>query len=314
MPAFPPARCAEEKKFSGFFDIINKFHARTGIYFAAPVKNAPAAGLPYGKNIRRFGKLFANSSIKPLHGPDFNVSKGIMEQLCFINWPELKAGTLVKRYKRFLADIRLESGEIITAHCPNSGSMAGCSTPGRPVYFSESDNPKRKLKYTWELIEMPESVVGVNTLVPNRLIRQCAEKGAIPELTEYDKVRSEVRAGAHTRFDLMLEAGGARPCYVEIKNCTLVENGNGCFPDAKTKRGRSHLEELQRQVKLGHRCIMFYLIQRMDACSFMPADHIDPEYGRELRKAVKNGVEILVYDTEIDTRGIRLRRALPWRL
>ncbi len=234
--------------------------------------------------------------------------------MCFIKFPELRSGRLVKRYKRFLAEIRKDSGEIITAHCPNSGSMAGCSQPGRTVYFSESDNRKRKLRYTWELIEMPTSLVGVNTLVPNRLVRQAAEKGVIPELSGYDSVRPEVRAGAHTRFDLMLEGGRPQRCYVEIKNCTLIENETGCFPDAVTERGRRHLEELRRQAVLGHRCIMFYLIQRMDARSFMPADHIDPAYGKELRKAVKSGVEILVYDVHIDTKGIALRNVLPWRL
>ncbi|MFP4194216.1 MAG: DNA/RNA nuclease SfsA [Desulfosalsimonas sp.] len=237
-----------------------------------------------------------------------------MTQLCFIKWPELKKGLLIKRYKRFLADIRTENGDIITAHCPNSGSMTGCSTPGNHVYYSESDNPRRKLKYTWELIEMPDSMVGINTLVPNRLVRQCVQHGAVEELAGYDSVKAEVRAGAHTRFDLMLKGEEYRPCYVEIKNCTLVENGIGLFPDAKTKRGKNHLEELQRQVRLGHRCIMFYLIQRMDAGSFMPAHNIDPEYGKELRKASENGVEILVYDTQIDTQGIKLGRSLPWSL
>ncbi len=237
-----------------------------------------------------------------------------MEQLCFIKLPELTQGTLISRYKRFLADVRLETGDLVTAHCPNSGSMTGCSRPGQPVYLSVSDNPKRKLKYTWEIIEMPGSRVGVNTLVPNRLVRQCAESGVIPELSGYDRIKPEVRAGDHTRFDLMLTRDDAARCYVEIKNCTLVENGIGYFPDAKTQRGKNHLEELQRQVKLGHRCIMFYLIQRMDAQSFTPAHGIDPAYGAELRRAVENGVEILVYDVDLDLRRIRLGRALPWRL
>lgn len=224
------------------------------------------------------------------------------------------AGTLVKRYKRFLADIRLDSGEVVTAHCPNSGSMAGCCEPGRPVYISVSENPKRKLRYTWELIEMPGSLVGINTLTPNRLVRRCAEKGWIAELAGYDRVRAEVRAGDHTRFDLMLGRGESEQCFVEIKNCTLVENGTGYFPDARTERGRNHLEELQRQVRLGHRCVMFFLVQRMDARRFAPADAIDPEYGAELRRAVKNGVEILVYDVHLDLEGIGLHRCLPWLL
>ncbi|MFP4159364.1 MAG: DNA/RNA nuclease SfsA [Desulfobacterales bacterium] len=237
-----------------------------------------------------------------------------MAQICFIKWPRLYTGTLIRRYKRFIADIRTENGETITAHCPNSGSMAGCSQPGRPVYFSESDNPRRRLKYTWELIEMPGSLVGTNTLVPNRLVRQCAEKNVIPELAGYDSVRAEVRAGASTRFDLKLEGGGLQPCYVEIKNCTLVKDNTAYFPDAKTERGRNHLDELRRQVKQGHRCFMFYLIQRMDARQFRPADHIDPEYGKKLRQAVKDGVEILAYDVDIDTQMIRLGTAIAWHL
>ncbi|MFW6081753.1 MAG: DNA/RNA nuclease SfsA [Desulfosalsimonas sp.] len=237
-----------------------------------------------------------------------------MTQFCFIKWPPLHAGTLVKRYKRFIADISTQNLGVITAHCPNSGSMAGCSEPGRPVYFSESDNPGRRLKYTWELIEMPGSLVGTNTLVPNRLVRQCAEKGIFHEFAGYDSVRAEVRAGTNTRFDLMLEGPGLQRCYVEIKNCTLVEDGIAYFPDAKTERGRNHLKELQRQVRLGHRGFMFFLIQRMDARQFRPADRIDPAYGKELRQAVNNGVEILAYDVHIDTQGIRLRAPVPWQL
>lgn len=237
-----------------------------------------------------------------------------MVQKCFIKWPELIRGSLLRRYKRFLSDIRLDSGETITAHCPNSGSMKGCCQPGRPVYVSVSDNPKRKLKYTWELIEMPGSLVGVNTLVPNRLVRRCAEAGVIAELAGYEQIRAEVRSGDHTRFDLMLSSGDSQYCWVEIKNCTLVESQTGFFPDAKTERGRNHLIELQRQVTQGSRCVMFFLVQRMDAKKFMPADEIDPAYGTELRKAHENGVEIVVYDVDIDLAGIRLGDPLPWQL
>jgi len=237
-----------------------------------------------------------------------------MVQKCFIKWPKLFRGTLVQRYKRFLADICLDTGQTITAHCPNSGSMKACSQPGRPVYVSVSDNPKRKLKYTWELIEMPGSLVGVNTLVPNRLVRRCAEAGVIAELAGYEQIRAEVRSGDHTRFDLMLSNGNSERCWVEIKNCSLVENQTGFFPDAKTLRGRNHLIELQRQAAEGSRCVMFFLVQRMDAEKFMPADEIDPAYGAELRKAYENGVEIVVYDVCIDLEGIHLGKNLPWQL
>src|SRR6056297_1919109 len=231
-----------------------------------------------------------------------------------ICWPAFYAGTLLRRYKRFLADVELDSGVQVTAHCPNSGSMTGCSEPGRPVYLSHHDNPKRKLAYTWELIDMPASLVGVNTLVPNRLVAAAIRAGLVPALSGYAEVRPEVRAGARSRLDLLLtDTAGAR-CYVEIKNCTLVAEGAACFPDAVTTRGRQHLLELQELVAAGNRCVMFFLIQRMDAKTFGPADHIDPAYGRQLRRAVAAGVEVLAYDTIIDLEKIALGRPLPCRL
>ena len=229
-------------------------------------------------------------------------------------WPSLKTGTLIRRYKRFLADIRLSDGDTVTAHCPNSGSMTTCSEPGRPVYLSCHDKPSRKLKYTWELIRMPTSLVGVNTLTPNRLVYDAADRGIIDELKGYREIRREVRAGEHTRFDLMLTHKDGSRCYVEIKNCTLVEDGIASFPDAVTARGLKHLMELQVLAAAGHRCMMFYLIQRMDARLFRPADHIDPAYGKALRSAVENGVEIAVYDVDIDLKGIRLGKPVAYDL
>lgn len=222
-------------------------------------------------------------------------------------WPRLVPGTLVLRYKRFLADVKLRNGHVVTAHCPNSGSMLGCSEPGRPVYISRQRNPNRRLKYTWEIIDMPTSRVGVNTLVPNRLVRASTEAGVIPALRGYDTVRPEVPYGHRSRIDLLLEREGER-CYVEIKNCSLVEGGSALFPDAVTSRGLKHLVELQERVRAGDRAVMFFLIQRMDARRFKPADHIDPDYGRELRKAVAGGVEALAYDVDLDLAGIRLNR------
>ena len=204
-----------------------------------------------------------------------------------------------------------EDAHVVTAHCPNSGSMLECSEAGRPVYLSCHDNPKRKLKYTWEMIEMPTSLVGVNTMVPNRLVKAAIEAGKIPELTGYDLVRPEVRYGEHSRIDLLLEKGNRR-CFVEVKNCTLVKDAVACFPDAVTSRGLKHLVELQHQVRLDNRSVMFYLIQRMDAVLFRPADHIDPAYGKELRKAVQKGVEMMVYDVTLDYKGIQLNRKLPF--
>lgn len=228
-----------------------------------------------------------------------------------IYWPELHAGKLLRRYKRFLADVALDSGEQVTAHCPNSGSMTGCSQPGRPVYLSYHDSPKRKLKYTWELIDMPESLVGVNTLVPNRLVAAAIRAGKVCSLNHYETIQREVKAGRSSRLDLLLSNNGAGRCYVEIKNCTLVTEGAAFFPDAVTARGRQHLLELQDLVKQGNRCVMFFLVQRTDAEEFAPADHIDPAYGRELRKAADKGVEILAYDAAMDFEKIWLNRQLP---
>ena len=230
-----------------------------------------------------------------------------------LKWPRLIRGTLIKRYKRFMADVKLRNGHVITAHCPNSGSMLECSEPGRTVYLSRHNNPNRRLKYTWEIIDMRTSLVGVNTLVPNRLVKSSITAGKIQGLLGFERVRSEVKYGSNSRIDVLLENGESR-CFVEVKNCTLVTDGVACFPDAVTSRGLKHLKELQQQVRLGDRSVMFFLVQRMDAKVFKPADDIDPAYGKELRKAVRNGVEIMVYDVCLDLKGIRLNCPLPYKI
>lgn len=233
-------------------------------------------------------------------------------------WPPLMRGVLLKRYKRFLADVRLDNGEAVTAHCANSGRMTSCCEAGRPVYLSFHDNPRRKLKYTWELIEMPSTLngtpalVGVNTVVPNRLVAASLRAGAVPELAAYSEVRTEVKVGTGSRLDIRLDGEGLPPCFVEVKNCTLVRDGLAQFPDAVTSRGHKHLVELQRLVAEGMRCCMFYFVQRMDAERFEPAAEIDATYASELARAVENGVEILVYDVRIDLQEIALRRPLPY--
>lgn len=229
-------------------------------------------------------------------------------------WPELIPGILIKRYKRFLADVKLNvTGQVVTAHCSNTGAMTSCCEPGRPVWLSFHDNPKRKLKYTWELIQMENSLTGVNTLVPNRLVAWAIDAGDIPELDGFHNIRREVTAG-NSRIDLLLEKKDETRCFVEIKNCTLVENHIAKFPDAVSVRGQKHLKELQRLRTDTTRCVIFFLIQRMDAERFGPADHIDPEYGKILRKAVHKGVEALAYDVHIDLSGIRIRKRLPVEL
>jgi sugar fermentation stimulation protein A len=230
-----------------------------------------------------------------------------------LRWTRLIQGMLIKRYQRFKADVKLRNNHRVTAHCPNSGSMLSCSEPGRSVYLSRHNRPSRKLNYTWEMIQMPTSPVGVNTIVPNRLVRRAAATGKIDALKGYDSIRSEVRYGKNSRIDLLFEKEG-EVCFVEIKNCTLMEDGIGYFPDAVTSRGLKHLVELQEMIRMGSRCVMFYLVQRMDVKLFRPADHIDPAYGQELRKAVDCGVEVLAYDVNIDQVGISIRGVLPFEL
>jgi len=231
-----------------------------------------------------------------------------------LKWPQLTKGTLINRYKRFLADVRLDDGRTVTAHCANSGTMKACAEPGRPVYLSHHDNPKRKLKFTWELIDMPTSLVGVNTLVPNRLVKKSIETGRVRELLGYDEIKAEVKVSDRSRLDLRLRRNGGETCYVEIKNCTLVSDGDACFPDAVTSRGRKHLMELQSLLSTDTRCVIFFLVQRMDANVFYPADRIDPEYGKTLREVEKSGVEILVYDVHINLERIVLNNKLPYCL
>lgn len=210
-----------------------------------------------------------------------------------------------------MADVRLKNGDVVTAHCPNTGSMQECCESGRPVYLSHHDRPNRKLKYTWELIEMPTSLVGINTSVPNQLVFQSVKAEIIEDLKGYNDVVKEIKAGHNSRIDLLLTRNNNEQCYVEIKNCTLVKDGVAFFPDAVTHRGRKHLIELQQLVTNGNRCVMLYLIQRMDANAFKPANHIDPAYGLELSRAVNNGVELLAYDVYIDLEMISLNRKIP---
>jgi sugar fermentation stimulation protein A len=229
-------------------------------------------------------------------------------------WPELVPGKLVKRYKRFLADVKLGNGQLVTAHCPNTGSMIGCSEPGSPVFLTYHDDPKRKLNHTWQLIQTPASLVGVNTMIPNRLVERSIRAGVIPEFKSAVNVRREVSIGNRSRIDLQLINADGRACYIEIKNCTLVEDGIARFPDAVTARGVKHLNELERLCAQGNQCVMFYFIQRMDACGFQPADHIDPAYGATLRRVTKNGVQVMAYDVHVDLRGIRLRRPIACKI
>lgn len=219
---------------------------------------------------------------------------------------------LIRRYQRFLADVELEDGSTLTVHCPNTGAMTGCMRPGGDIWLSLSDNPKRKYAYTWELAQMPDSLVGINTLNANRLVKLALMLGAISEISARGAVRSETKSGA-SRLDFMV-AGLKHTAYIEVKNCTLVREGMAAFPDAVTLRGQKHLQELTLLAKEGHEAVIFYLVQRMDAQAFRPAYDIDPAYASLLRKAYGAGVKIVVYDTVINADKIALGRSLPFDL
>ncbi|MGD9868664.1 MAG: DNA/RNA nuclease SfsA [Hyphomicrobiales bacterium] len=223
----------------------------------------------------------------------------------------LVPGTLLKRYKRFLADIRLGDGETITAHCANPGSMLGLAEPGMKVWLSRSDSPTRKLKYSWELVEAgpcdPPCLVGINTGHPNRLVADAIGASAIAELTGYDSLRREVKYGRNSRIDLLLEKTGAPPCYVEIKNVHLMREAHRAeFPDSVTARGAKHLAELAREAERGSRAVMLYLVQRPDAKSFSLARDIDPAYAAAFAEARAAGVEALCYRCDISPEEIAL--------
>ena len=222
----------------------------------------------------------------------------------------LYPGTLIRRYQRFLADVELSDGTVVTAHCPNSGSMMGCAIPGNPVLLSLSPNPARKYQYTWELVYADGQWVGINTGLPNRLVREGIETGTIAELQGYDVIRGEVPYGERSRIDFLLEGSRGR-CFVEVKNVTLVEGAVALFPDAVTTRGQKHLRELMRVVREGGRGVIFFVVQRGDGTSVAPADAIDPEYGRLLREALASGVEALAYRAVVAPEGVYLDHPLP---
>lgn len=222
-------------------------------------------------------------------------------------------GRFVRRYKRFLAEVQLESGEMVTAHCPNPGSMLGLLHSNSLVYLSYHDNPRRKLQYTWELVKPGSAWVLVNTLIANQLAAEALNLRRIPALTGYESIRREVWWEAHSRLDFMLCRGEER-CYVEVKSVTLAEKHIARFPDAKTARGRKHLQALTEAVKHGHRGVMLFLVNRADCHSFAPAAAIDPLYAEALRQAHQQGVEILVYRWQIRLPYVAIDRPLPYDL
>ncbi len=224
-------------------------------------------------------------------------------------WGPLVEGRLARRYKRFLADVEID-GRVVTAHTPNTGRMIGCSEPGRAVWLSRHESPSRKYPLTLEMIAMPTALVGVNTMVPNRLMAEAARQGLLRELSGPARVETEVASG-RSRLDLRLTEPDGAAVMVEVKNCTLAENGTAYFPDAVTARGARHLEELAALVRAGSRAAIAVLVQRADAERFSPADHIDPEWGRQLRLALAAGVEIWAYRADLTLTGVSLGPSLP---
>jgi len=227
-------------------------------------------------------------------------------------------GKLVKRYKRFLTDVELENGDIVTAHCANSGSMLSVNEPGAPVWLSPANDPKRKLKYTWELIQIGEALVGINTQHPNAIVAEAIEAGHIAELIGYDTLKREVKYGQNSRIDVFLTSATKPDCYVEVKNTTmrrdLSDGAPAEFPDSVTARGAKHLVELGNMVKQGHRAVMFYLVQRDDAQAFTVAADIDPTYAQHLDEAMKIGVEVVAYTCHLSPEEILVTTPVEVRL
>jgi len=222
---------------------------------------------------------------------------------------------LILREKRFLAHVRLDSGETVVAHTNNSGRMTGCSDPGSVVWLSPADRPSRKLKWTWEIVHVgpSEIPVGINTILPNKLVAEAIAEGRIPELPSDWKIKAEARYGEEgSRADLLLTGPGQR-IWIEVKNVTLVREEAAAFPDAPTARGRKHLRELGRQVAGGDRGVLFFVVQRGDANSVGPAGDIDPAYGVAFEEAVDAGVEVLAWSASVTPEEIRLDRPLPVR-
>lgn len=225
----------------------------------------------------------------------------------------LTEGILLRRYKRFLSDIKLLDGSTITAHCPNTGSMLSCSTPGSSVFLSHSDNTARKYPHTLEMIKVGPTWVGVNTARTNGLVMEAIRSGCISEFAGADGIYPERKTSSHNRLDLMVSHAGCTS-YIEVKSCSLAVDGCAMFPDAVTTRGAKHLQELTRLAQEGFGAAIFFLVQRMDADHFAPATHIDPVYGKALLQAKASGVRVLVYQAEVSPEGIQIVNGLPFVL
>jgi sugar fermentation stimulation protein A len=225
----------------------------------------------------------------------------------------LVPGTLIRRYKRFLADVLLENGREVTAHCPNPGAMMGLSEPGMRIWLEPNDDPKKKLKFGWRLVELGLGhMAGIDTSVPNRIVFEALTEGRIAALTGYSDIRPEQRYGENSRIDFLLREPGRPDAYVEVKNVHLRREGDWAeFPDCVTARGAKHLNELARIAEAGGRAVMLYIVQRTDCAQFRLAPDLDPAYAAAFDTARERGVEMLCHATAIDRHGITLTRSLP---
>lgn len=221
---------------------------------------------------------------------------------------------MIKRYKRFLADVQLSDGTIVIAHCPNTGAMTGCAEPGWDVWLSKSNNPKRKLLYTWEVVLTDQHHwIGINTQKANLLVKDAIQENKVAELTGYQTLKAEVKFGEeNSRIDFLLTDPEKIDCYVEVKSVTLLDNNAGYFPDAKTLRGQKHLRELSIIASQGKRAVLLFCVQHTGIQSVQVAKHIDPDYAKQLKQAMLNGVEILCYGCEIDSEKIYINQSLPF--
>ena len=225
----------------------------------------------------------------------------------------LERGTLVARYKRFFADVALDDGREITAHCPNPGAMLGLKTPGLRAWVSRSEDPKRKLAHTLELVEADGGLVGINTMHPNRLVAEALAADHFPELTGYATHRREVKYGANSRVDFLLEAPDRARCWLEVKNCHLSRTrGLAEFPDCVAARSSKHLRELEAMVAAGDRAVALFVVQRTDCEAFSACHDLDPTFARGLDQAADAGVEVLVYACDVTIEGVRIARRIPW--
>ena len=227
--------------------------------------------------------------------------------------PPLIQATLLKRYKRFLADVVLDSGETLTVHCPNTGSMTHCVVEHSPCWLSDSNNPKRKYRYTWELATTPGGfIAGVNTQRANKLVVEAIDNGVLTALQGYETLETEKPYGDESsRIDILLSNAEQR-CYVEVKSVTLeMGDGLGAFPDAVSARARKHLRELVGMLRQGHRAALVFCAQHTGIERVAPADHIDPKYGVALREAVDQGLEVIACQAKIDEAGMAIYREIP---